>query len=295
MKHPCANVPRVGELLQVHDHKIHLLRRSRANRPEVVFLHGCGSLAEEVVAPFEVHENIGIIAPDRPGYGFSSPLPSGSQGPLGQSFWLETFLEHIGGGPRVLVGHSIGCAPPLLLAQRRPDLVRAMLLIAPCCRPVSFKPFVLLRTAMMPMIGSAVRRQMTTRWPEVIFRSALRTSAAPNPVPEYLAALPARHILSSRTIETMAAELSAFNADMAAFGRLSSDLPITVVFGDRDGVIDYRWHSAWIQRNHDQAVFKTLRGVGHLPHHVRTEVCVELLELLVDTMSIVENKRTLVA
>ncbi|MGR9348669.1 alpha/beta fold hydrolase (plasmid) [Rhizobium leguminosarum] len=93
----------------------------------------------------------------------------------------------------------------------------------------------------------------------------------------------------------MAAELSAFNADMAAFGRLSSDLPMTVVFGDRDGVIDYRWHSAWIQRSHDQALFKTLRGVGHVPHHVRAEVCVELLEQLVDTVSIVESKRTLVA
>lgn len=67
------------------------------------------------------------------------------------------------------------------------------------------------------------------------------------------------------------------------------------VFGDRDGVIDYRWHSAWIQRSHDQALFKTLRGVGHMPHHVRAEVCVELLEQLVDTVSIVESKRTLVA
>ncbi|MGR9133396.1 alpha/beta fold hydrolase [Rhizobium leguminosarum] len=110
-----------------------------------------------------------------------------------------------------------------------------------------------------------------------------------------MAALPARHIVSSPAIETMAAELSAFNADMAAFGRLSSDLPMTVVFGDRDGVIDYRWHSAWIQRSHDQALFKTLRGVGHMPHHVRAEVCVELLEQLVDTVSIVESKRTLVA
>ncbi|MBX4951117.1 alpha/beta hydrolase [Rhizobium binae] len=296
MKQPCAKVPRVGEILQVDHHKIHMLRRSRANRPEVVFLHGCGSLAEEVVVPFEGRANIGIIAPDRPGYGFSSPLPSGSQGPLGQSVWLEAFLEHIGGGPRMLVAHSIGCAAPLLLARRRPDLIRAMLLIAPCCRPVPFKPLLLLRTAMTPLIGSAIRRQMTTRWPEMIFDSAVRTSAGPNPVPEYLAALPARHIVSSPSIETMAAELSAFNADMAALGHISSDLPITVVFGDRDRVIDHRWHSEWIRRNHDQALLKTLRGVGHLPHHVCAEVCVELLERLVEAnMSPMDNRRSLVA
>lgn len=32
-----------------------------------------------------------------------------------------------------------------------------------------------------------------------------------------------------------------------------------------------------------------------MPHHVRAEVCVELLEQLVETVSIVESKRTLVA
>ena len=298
-------VPRIGEIIRTGHQQIHALRSCPANAQEVVFLHGCGSLAEEVVAPFEGRETFGIIAPDRPGYGFSSPLPVGNRGPLGQSFWLEAFLDHLGGLPRVLAAHSVGCAASLLLAQRRPDLVRAMLLIAPCCRPVPFKPLVLLRMAMMPVIGNVVRHHMTERWPEALLRSALRSCSVPNPVPEYLHALPARHMVSSASIETMAAELSAFNTDMNSLGRVSSDVSITVVFGDQDRIVDHRWHSEYIRQNHDRPIFRTLQGVGHMPHHVQSDVCVELLEqlvgdsvpaprmgeerIVVDTMPLIEN------
>ncbi|EJZ18465.1 hypothetical protein RCCGEPOP_25392 [Rhizobium sp. Pop5] len=51
-----------------------------------------------------------------------------------------------------------------------------------------------------------------------------------------------------------------------------------------------------LRRNHDQGVFKTLPGVGHMPHHVRAEVCVELLKQLIEgTVSTMDNEGTLVA
>jgi len=86
--------PRVGKIVQTGREQIHMLESGSAGADPVVLLHGCGSIAEEVMMPFS-GSGLHILAPDRPGYGFSAALPAGERGPLGQSFWLERLLEAV--------------------------------------------------------------------------------------------------------------------------------------------------------------------------------------------------------
>ncbi|MGO7793355.1 alpha/beta fold hydrolase, partial [Rhizobium ruizarguesonis] len=75
------------------------------------------------------------------------------RGPEGQSFWLEHLIASLDLPEVTIVAHSIGSAAALYLAARRPDLVRGLFLIYPCCRPVPPKPLIVLRSAVAPVVG----------------------------------------------------------------------------------------------------------------------------------------------
>ncbi|MBB3656694.1 pimeloyl-ACP methyl ester carboxylesterase [Rhizobium sp. BK650] len=273
---PPAASPQVGEIIETGREQIHMLESGSADGNPVVLLHGCGSIAEEVMMPF-AGSGLNIISPDRPGYGFSQALPAGERGPLGQSFWLERFLEALEFKEVVLAAHSIGCAPALHLSARRPDLVKGLFLISPCCRPVPFKPFIVLRSAMAPFVGPVIRQHVIARWSAYFLERGLRASSYPNPVTSGLSTLPAMHMVNAASIATMAEELWAFNGDMQPLESLPADLPLSILFGREDRVIEPLWHLDWLQERHPSAKIELLDGVGHMPHHVARDLALAML------------------
>jgi len=277
-------LPRRGDNLLIDSHQVHVLEAGKPDGANVVMLHGCGSLAEEVVMPFETTD-FRIIAPDRPGYGYSSPLGAGERGPIGQSHWLERLLDHMGISNTLLVAHSIGSATALHLASRRPDLIRGMLLLSPCCRPVPFKPFLVLRAAVAPMLGAVVREQVIGRWPAFFLDKGLRSSSFPNTLPVHLERLPADHVVSPAAIQTMADELRAFNRDMQVLPDLPVQMELSVLFGTKDRVIQPQWHIGYLQLKHPAVTVELLDGVGHLPHHVAPELARQMLDDLAQKTS----------
>lgn len=61
-----------GITIHVADQDVHILDGGNSHGIPVVLLHGCGSLAQEILLPFD-NSDFRIIAPDRPGYGLSTP------------------------------------------------------------------------------------------------------------------------------------------------------------------------------------------------------------------------------
>lgn len=102
--------------------------------PPIVLVHGLGGSANGFYKLFFPLARTfrRVIAPDLPGNGFSS-LPSGCLALSAQRQLevLTTFLEEVVGEPAVVVGTSLGGAMCITLAHQRPDLVRALMLIAP--------------------------------------------------------------------------------------------------------------------------------------------------------------------
>jgi len=93
--------------------------------PPLLLLHGFGGAAwnwAEVVPRLPGRR---LIVPDLPGHGRSSPLPAVS---------IAGFADAVAGlldEPAGVVGHSLGGVVALRLAERRPDLVRGLVLAAP--------------------------------------------------------------------------------------------------------------------------------------------------------------------
>ncbi len=97
-----------------------------------LFVHGLGGsalnwtdLAGALAHRLDVH------AIDLPGHGLSGPPPRGRYSPNVHAGTVIAYLEQSGRGPVHLVGNSMGGAVSILVAARRPDLVRTLTLISP--------------------------------------------------------------------------------------------------------------------------------------------------------------------
>lgn len=97
----------------------------------LVLLHGAG---EGAVTWYPVFGNLSarrhVVAPDLPGYGESSKLDAGYDGPY-YSTWLAGFLDSKGLQQVDLAGSSQGGAIALDFASRHPDRVRRLIVADP--------------------------------------------------------------------------------------------------------------------------------------------------------------------
>lgn len=281
MRSIAAIHPVRGRNINVHGRRIHFLEEGDELAPSVVLLHGCGSLAQEVVAPFR-GTGLHIVAPDRPGYGFTEPLPPGHRGPLAQSVWLEQLIEALQLHEITLAAHSIGCAPLLLLADRRPDLVKSIFLMAPFCRPTPEQTMLLLRLAVAPGVGPLFAKHIVCRFADYLGQRIMRAAHHPNPVPQHLLDFPYRHAAKHQAHRTMADELWGFNVDMERASEIRTGCPIQVLYGDADTVVDPDWHLDWLAKRLPQTEIRRLNGIGHNPHHAAPEVARSMLRAVAD-------------
>ncbi|MBV9331213.1 MAG: alpha/beta hydrolase, partial [Alphaproteobacteria bacterium] len=106
-------------------------------RPGLHFAHANGFNAQtyqSLLSPLA--EDFRILASDMRGHGFTT-LPARA----GKNRWtvyghdLESFLDAVHPAPLVLAGHSMGAIASLMLAAKRPERVRALVLAEPVLVP----------------------------------------------------------------------------------------------------------------------------------------------------------------
>lgn len=90
----------------------------------MIALHGWGRRGSDFDA---VLAGVDAVAFDLPGFG-ATPAPETPMGAAGYADVVETAIAELGEGPYVVVGHSFGGRIGTVLAARRPDLVRALVL-----------------------------------------------------------------------------------------------------------------------------------------------------------------------
>jgi ferritin-like metal-binding protein YciE/pimeloyl-ACP methyl ester carboxylesterase len=262
-----TDAPRKGRFVVVLGRSAHFLQSGSG--PPVVLFHGNGSLGQEILSAFGATAGLTWIAPDRPGYGFSQPLPVGAHDPIMLADWLAEFGDAIGVRTFGLVAHSLSAGAALCFASRYPDRVRFLTLIAPFCRPTPHRWMLGLRLAVTPVVGWPLRKAapvVAGLYKDTILKAMM----TPNPVPPWLRSFPIRHAAQSRALLTTAAELRAFNAGMVkASVRLTPDIPVQVFAGRRDRTAEPSWHLPWLARRVPRLRVQVIDRVGHAIHHSR--------------------------
>ncbi|MEP1598526.1 MAG: alpha/beta fold hydrolase, partial [Hyphomonas sp.] len=127
-----AAYPPIGKAVAVGGETVHVIQEGQAG-PPVLMIHGASANAREftwTLAP-RLENTHRVFMADRPGHGYSG-RPEDAHNLGVQAAQMAGVLDALAPGEKtVLVGHSFGGAVALRVALDRPDLVKALVLLAP--------------------------------------------------------------------------------------------------------------------------------------------------------------------
>ena len=182
-----------------------------------------------------------VIAVDRPGSGYSQRSPGASATLGAQADALAALIDTLHLDRPVVVGHSLGGAVALTLAQRHPDKVRALALVAPLTHEPSRVSPVFKGLAVRPWLRAAVAWTLALPMAIVQRAAVLDQVFGPEAVPDdagtrggaLLGVRPSHFIAASTDLAALPADFPAMLAGYPAMR-----LPVQVLYGRGDRILD---------------------------------------------------------
>lgn len=162
-----------------------------ASHGSVVYVHGLGGSSTnwtDLAAQLSPFAN--GVSVDLPGFGFSEPAERYAFSLSEHADVVAAFIEERTEAPVHLVGNSMGGAVVLLVAARRPELVRTLTLVSPAVPDRRLDPRRLsdprMALAYLPLLGRKARRELAALGPRERAEQVIRLCfAEPDTFPEH--------------------------------------------------------------------------------------------------------------
>jgi pimeloyl-ACP methyl ester carboxylesterase len=267
-----AAFPPEGQLLQVDGQTVHAY--VTGSGPDLVLIHGAsGNLRDFTFSlTAKLSATYRVIAFDRPGLGWTDPLPDGDTSPMAQATLLRHAATQLGVKNPIVLGHSYGGAVAMAWALQAPDETAALVLVSAATMPWDGGIWWLHDVMGNPVGGHTLVPLVTAFAGNQTAEDATRSIFAPDPMPEgYLAHIGADLTMrraSLRANSGQVAGLKPFIIDMSAhYATLT--LPVELIHGDADTIVPLAVHSAKLVNILPNATLTVLPGVGHMPQHAR--------------------------
>jgi pimeloyl-ACP methyl ester carboxylesterase len=238
--------------------------------PLIVLAHGIGDRRQafRFLVPELVQAGYRVAAADMRGHGESSLGDWKSISRTDVAGDLEALIRHLGGGPAVIVGHSLAGGAATIAAANAPDLVASVVELAPFTRKVQYSLGGLLRVrryrrGTLLMTGVLLARSLRD-WLHYL---DLAYPAKPADYAAYRAALQAKLSEPGRMAEFLKTMKTSPADAGAALPRLTC--PALVVMGDEDP----DWADPQAEANGvvaempaGRGTVAMIKGAGHYPH-----------------------------
>ena len=248
--------------------------------PTLVLVHGVATsraVWRHVVPELAKHHR--VVTVDLPGFGASPPT--------GRGFVLEEVADALGDelahlGPFDLLGNSLGGAVSLVLAERRPELVRQLILESPAGMVPHRAPVPAVAGGVTPLLVAARRQVGPPLAGSALARRLLIGNIVADPAGTPVAE--ARDLMrasaGSKRIGAAIATVAA--ADLRP--RLAQlDVPLAFLWGDRDRVFPISILPG-LRALVPDARAEVIAGAGHVPQIDRPADFVAAVERLIDQM-----------
>lgn len=263
------NPPR-GRFLDIDGVRLHYVERG-AGEP-LVLLHGNGSMIQDFESSGlldEAAKSYRVIVFDRPGYGHSGRPRSTIWSPKAQADLIEAALVQLEARPAIVLGHSWGASVAMALALDHPDRVKALVLASGYYYPTVQPDVVAMSGPAIPILGDILRYTLAPLIGRLMWPGAMRKIFGPAKVPrKFTKGFPVGMALRPSQLRAGAAESALMIPDAfgmhTRYGELT--MPIVIVAGELDRLIDRGSQSERLSRDIDHSSFRLVGGAGHMVH-----------------------------
>nr|WP_111298542.1 alpha/beta hydrolase [Paracoccus saliphilus] len=273
--------PPAGRFLRIGDVRLHYMEQGSG--PPLVLLHGNGSMIQD----FQTSGLLDLAATrhrvivfDRPGYGHSNRPRSTIWSDQAQADLIATALARLQIGPAIIAGHSWGCSVAVALAQRHPGLVKGLVLASGYYYPTARLDVALMSGPALPVIGDVARYTASPLLARLLWPALLKKLFGPRRVPAKFSGFPKGLAVRPSQIRASAEEsgLMIPDAASACSDYSSLKIPVAIIAGADDRLIDPQSQSARLHRDIGQSSLHLIPGAGHMIHQTDTKAVMSAID-----------------
>lgn len=286
-----AALPPQGRFVDVPGARLHVIEKGGG--PPLLLIHGLsGNLCNYTYGIVDrLADRYRVIAVDRPGSGYSVRNEAAGADLATQADAIAALIDALKlAGPPVIVGHSLGGALALCLAQRHPSRVAALALLAPLTHPAGqVSP----AFAALKIRPDALRRVFA--WTLAVPLAMLNRTRilglifGPEPVPAdfgvrgggFLGVRPGNFVAACQDYAAVSRE-GALSGQVAAYAALR--LPVRVLFGRGDLILNPAEHGAALAKALPGATLTLIDG-GHMIPITAAQTCADFVASVAEDAS----------
>jgi len=265
--------PPAGQFLEVSGVRLHYVERGSGT--PLVLLHGNGSMIQDFETSGLIDlaaKNYRVIVFDRPGFGHSDRPRNVVWTPAAQAELINSALERLGVSHAIVLGHSWGASVAVALALTYPNLVKGLVLASGYYYP-SLRPDVVAMSApAVPLVGDVLRYTISPIVSRVMWPLLMTKIFGARPVPKKFEGFPKEMALRPSQIRASATESALMLPDAFHYRDEYENLkmPLVIVAGDEDRLVDIDAQSARLHLDVPQSRFHRVPGAGHMIHQSAT-------------------------
>jgi pimeloyl-ACP methyl ester carboxylesterase len=267
--------PPAGQFLAVNGVRLHYVERGSGT--PLVLLHGNGSMIQDFDSSGLIDlaaKDYRVIVFDRPGFGHSDRPRNVVWTPDAQAELIKSALDRLGVSNAIVLGHSWGASVAVALALRHPELVQGLVLASGYYYPTLRPDVVALSAPAVPLVGDILGYTLSPLISRVMWPLLMAKIFGPRSVPKKFEGFPKEMALRPSQIRASAAESALMIPDAFHFRGEYAKLrmPVVIVAGDKDRLVDIDTQSTRLHRDVAQSTFHRVPGSGHMIHQTATSV-----------------------
>lgn len=267
--------PPAGQFLDVNGVRLHYVERGSGT--PLVLLHGNGSMIQDFDSSGLIDlaaKDYRVIVFDRPGFGHSDRPRNVVWTPDAQAELIKSALDRLGVSNAIVLGHSWGASVAVALALRHPELVQGLVLASGYYYPTLRPDVVALSAPAVPLVGDILGYTLSPLISRVMWPLLMAKIFGPRSVPKKFEGFPKEMALRPSQIRASAAESALMIPDAFHFRDEYAKLrmPVVIVAGDKDRLVDIDTQSTRLHRDVAQSTFHRVPGSGHMIHQTATSV-----------------------